>query len=92
MRKNPHPLEISPSKKAPIEEEIESSSNINLTTTETNKDGASRNLKDYDCWENDLKPELWADKYINTPPPHGKAPIYQGGEYVWADIELIKYD
>jgi hypothetical protein len=63
-----------------------------LTTAETNKDGASRNLKDYDCWENDLKPELWADKYINTPAPHGKAPIYQGGEYVWADIELIKYD
>ena len=43
------------------------------------KEGASKNLKDYDCWENDLTPEKWVEKYANTPPPHGKAPIYQGG-------------
>jgi hypothetical protein len=50
-------------------------------------------LKDYDCWENDLKPQEWMQKYMNTPgESHGKAPIYQGGEYVWADIELINYD
>lgn len=49
-------------------------------------------MKDYDCWENDLKPQEWMEKYLNTPGPHAKAPIYQGGEYVWADIELINYD
>lgn len=38
---------------------MESTSNINLTTTQVNKEGASRNLKDYDCWENDLKPQKW---------------------------------
>ena len=43
------------------------------------KDGASKNLKDYDCWEGDLTPEQWVEKYSNLPPPHGKAPIYQGG-------------
>ena len=92
MRRNPQPLDLSPSKKVPVEEEIESTSNINLNTTQTNKDGASRNLKDYDCWEHDLKPQEWLEKYLNTPGPHGKAPIYQGGEYVWTDIELINYD
>lgn len=50
------------------------------------KDGASKNLKDYDCWENDLSPEDWVEKYANTPPPHGKAPIYSGGQYIWVDI------
>ena len=55
-------------------------------------EGASKNLKDYDCWENDLTPEEWATKYIGTPPPHGKAPIYSKGEYIWTDIELINYD
>jgi hypothetical protein len=29
---------------------------------------------------------------VNTPPPHGKAPIYQGGQYIWVDIELLNYD
>ncbi len=29
---------------------------------------------------------------MGTPPPHGKAPIYNKGEYVWTDIELINYD
>lgn len=56
------------------------------------KEGASKNLKDYDCWDNDLAPEQWVAKYANTPPPHGKAPIYQGGEYVWVDVELLSYD
>ena len=49
-------------------------------------------MKDYDCWENDMTPEEWAQKYVGTPPPHGKAPIYSKGEYVWTDIELINYD
>lgn len=55
-------------------------------------EGASKNLKDYDCWENDLKPEDWAKKYVGTLPPHGKAPIYSKGEYIWTDIELLNYD
>lgn len=42
-------------------------------------DGASKNLKDYDCWENDHTPQEWADMYIGKPPPHGKAPIYSKG-------------
>lgn len=56
------------------------------------KEGASKNLKDYDCWDNDLTPNEWSSKYVGTPPPHGKAPIYSKGEYVWTDIELINYD
>ena len=56
------------------------------------QDGASKNLKDYDCWENDCTPSEWAEKYVGTPPPHGKAPIYQKGEYIWTDVELINYD
>lgn len=56
------------------------------------KEGASKNLKDYDCWDNDRTPEEWSNLYIGTPPPHGKAPIYSKGEYVWTDIELINYD
>lgn len=42
-------------------------------------DVASKNLKDYDCWENDMSGQEWLKKYQGTPPPHGKAPIYQGG-------------
>jgi len=56
------------------------------------QDGASKNLKDYDCWENDNSPDEWASKYVGTPPPHGKAPIYHKGEYIWTDVELINYD
>lgn len=63
-----------------------------LQNTSQVKEGASKNLKDYDCWDNDLQPEEWAKKYVGTPPPHGKAPIYSKGEYVWTDIELINYD
>lgn len=40
---------------------------------------ASKNLKDYDCWDEDLKPEEWLEKYQGTPPPHGKSPIYIKG-------------
>jgi hypothetical protein len=69
---------------AELGELLQSGSKIN--------EGASKNLKDYDCWENDFTPEEWARKYIGTPPPHGKAPIYSKGEYVWADIELLNYD
>jgi len=43
------------------------------------KEGASKNLKDYDCWDNDLAPEEWVKKYVGTPAPHGKAPIYSKG-------------
>ena len=50
------------------------------------KEGASKNLKDYDCWDNDKEPEEWVKMYLGTPPPHGKAPIYSKGEYVWTDI------
>lgn len=39
-----------------------------------------------------MTPQDWLKKYQNVPPPHGKAPIYQGGEYVWVDIELLNYD
>lgn len=56
------------------------------------KEGASKNLKDYDCWDNDKEPEEWVRLYQNTPPPHGKAPIFSKGEYIWTDIELINYD
>lgn len=54
--------------------------------------GASKNLKDYDCWEEDLPPQHWGKKYIGTPPPHGKVPIYSGGEYIWSDVELLNYE
>jgi hypothetical protein len=63
-----------------------------LNTNNKVKEGASKNLKDYDCWDSDLTPQEWIKKYINTPPPHGKAPIYSKGEYIWTDIELINYD
>lgn len=63
-----------------------------LQTGIKTKEGASKNLKDYDCWDNDFTPMEWANKYVGTPPPHGKAPIYSKGEYVWTDIELINYD
>ena len=53
---------------------------------------ASKNLKDYDCWDQDLKPEEWLEKYQGKPGPHGKSPIYQQGEYKWADVELLDYD
>ena len=56
------------------------------------KEGASKNLKDYDCWDNDHAPEQWVKKYLGTPPPHGKAPIYFKGQYVWTDIEVINFD
>lgn len=52
----------------------------------------SKNLKDYDCWDEDLEPEEWIERYKGTPPPHGKSPIYSHGEYVWTDIELLNYD
>jgi hypothetical protein len=57
-----------------------------LNTNGKAKEGASKNLKNYDCWEEDLSPQEWIQKYMNTPPPHGKAPIYSKGEYVWTDI------
>lgn len=50
------------------------------------KEAASKNLKDYDCWDNDRAPEEWLNLYKGTPPPHGKAPIYSKGEYIWSDI------
>jgi hypothetical protein len=56
------------------------------------KEGASKILKDYDCWDSDLTPDEWTKKYVGTPPPHGKAPVFYKGEYVWTDIELINYD
>ena len=63
-----------------------------LQTGSKVKEGASKNLKDYDCWENDLTPEQWSEKYVGTPPPHAKAPIYSKGEYIWTDVELINFD
>lgn len=63
-----------------------------LQTGIKSKEGASKNLKDYDCWDNDLPAEEWANRYVGTPPPHGKAPIYSKGEYIWTDIELLNYD
>ena len=66
-------LEISPKK------DIENREPNEIGDIVKTKEGASKNLKDYDCWENDLKPEEWIKKYDKIPPPHGKAPIYQGG-------------
>jgi hypothetical protein len=39
----------------------------------------SKNLKDYDYWDDDLEPLEWLNKYIGTPPPHGQSPIYSHG-------------
>ena len=50
-----------------------------LQADSKNKEGASKNLKDYDCWDTDLTPQEWIKKYVGTPPPHGKAPIYSKG-------------
>lgn len=52
----------------------------------------SKNLRDYDCWDGDLEPQEWLNKYLGTPAPHGQSPIYSHGEYRWADVELLNYD
>jgi len=43
-----------------------------------------RNLKNYDCWDEDLTPEEWEAKckLIGKEKPHAQVPIYQNGKYV----------
>lgn len=51
----------------------------------------NKQLKNYDCWEEDKSPEEWVAECRRREPPHAKCPIYSR-QYVWTHVEVLGWD
>jgi len=50
-------------------------------------------LAKYDCWEDDLPPEVWLEKCKAKPEAtHAKTLVYSNYKYIWADVKVLEYD
>jgi len=53
----------------------------------------TKQLAKYDCWEDDLPPEVWLEKCKAKPEAaHAKTLVYSNYKYIWADVKVLEYD
>jgi len=53
------------------------------TLTEDIMSFKSKNLIHFDCWEDELTPEEWIERYKNNKNDHALTPVYEDFEYKW---------
>lgn len=53
----------------------------------------NKNLKSYDCWDEDKTPQEWLAECKHRNPPHAKCPMYNlDKKYVWSSVEILDWD
>jgi len=53
----------------------------------------TKQLAKYDCWDDDLAPEVWIEKCKAKPDAtHAKTLVYSNYKYIWADVKVLEYD
>jgi len=52
-----------------------------------------RQLTSYDTWTNDLEPEVWVQRCLNSnKPSQGVCPVYDGKTYIWQPVKVHGYN
>lgn len=66
-------------------EAVAKSDDEQLTDTEINFPSkgfnTNKRLKNYDCWDEEVKPQDWVNKYKSDPDYHGQCPVFKNNQY-----------